>query len=63
VHILRFLVQTKALEAFIKTDIEEQSWVRIVVPKDKLQQFNQSIVGYIERISLHNLNDPSNQLA
>ena len=62
VHILRFLVRTEAIKQYINGTISNtRSYV--VVPKEKLVDFNRAIIGYIERIETVQVSPPANEVA
>lgn len=61
-HVVRFLMRTQALEKYMHGDIDNtRSTISVV--GSQLQDFNQRIIGFIERMETINLRDPTNQLA
>lgn len=61
-HIMRFLVKANAFTKYINGPIDN---VRssITIPQSDLTQFNQSIIGYIERVESITLHTSANEFA
>lgn len=61
-HVVRFMMRTKSVEKYIHGDVTNPR-TPINVSADQLQDFNQDIIGFIERVDTINLRDPTNELA
>ncbi len=58
-HLVRFLMRTQSIKKWIQGNMDNAR-SPVFVSAEELPQFNQSIVGFIERIATINLRDPAN---